>query len=352
MKAIAELIPWKVADISLRPHKGMWSMNPSIHFDGDLWRCTLRCADYAMPDGSTIRSLKAKRGAAQTKNVMVIFDPDTWQPREIYKMRENDLLPRTPCSSVGFEDLRLFYTLQGGLQGIAASLHLQRAQETRHCVEQVIVSFDAEYNIVKASPIRGGSFTNTHQKNWVPFDRVAAPRFLYSIGHGTLFDDRGVAERTLVTPALLPPIPHFPSPRARDRAAARAVKREQERAQETRHRAKPRHEGLVGSSSLLGLRGGSQLVKIAADAWLGIGHEMQLVNKRKCYYHVWYVVDSRGKLTAASTPCKLAPNGIEFAAGLAVAADRLVVSFGVDDMECFLGETRVSAVMELMCPIP
>ena len=42
MKRADELIPWKVTDISLRPFKDMWSMNPSIHFDGTLWRCVLR----------------------------------------------------------------------------------------------------------------------------------------------------------------------------------------------------------------------------------------------------------------------------------------------------------------------
>lgn len=27
MKSVEDLIPWKVTDISFRPHKGIWSMN-------------------------------------------------------------------------------------------------------------------------------------------------------------------------------------------------------------------------------------------------------------------------------------------------------------------------------------
>ena len=100
-----------------------------------------------------------------------------------------------------------------------------------------------------------------------------------------------------------------------------------------------------------GLRGGTQLICVGDDAWLGIGHEMKFVNGKKLYWHVFYMADSRGKMTAASEPCKLAPNGIEFAAGMAIEGDRVVVSFGVDDMDAMLGETSLSAVLEMLRPI-
>jgi hypothetical protein len=113
---------------------------------------------------------------------------------------------------------------------------------------------------------------------------------------------------------------------------------------------------LMGSGRVLlpkyeGLRGGTQLVCVADDAWLGVGHEMKFVGGKKHYWHTWYLVDSLGKMTAASEPMKLAPNGIEFAAGMAIDGDRVVVSFGVDDMECRIGETSLSAVMEMLRPI-
>ena len=112
---------------------------------------------------------------------------------------------------------------------------------------------------------------------------------------------------------------------------------------------------MMGSGRMLlptyaGLRGGTQLVRVADEAWLGVGHEMKFVNGKKFYWHVFYLVNSGGKMISASEPMKLAPSGIEFAAGMAIDGERVVVSFGVDDMDCRLGETKLSAVMEMLRP--
>ena len=48
---------------------------------------------------------------------------------------------------------------------------------------------------------------------------------------------------------------------------------------------------------------------------------------------------------------KLAPSGIEFATGMAVDGDRVVVSYGVDDMQSWLEETSLSAVMDVFVPV-
>jgi len=131
----------------------------------------------------------------------------------------------------------------------------------------------------------------------------------------------------------MPAPPRAPSrPAAVTRGANEAV-----RVMGTGRMLLPRYEGL---------RGGTQLVRVDVDRWLGIGHEMKFVNGKKYYWHVFYLVDSHGVMKAVSEPMKLAPNGIEFAAGMAVDGDRVVVSFGVDDMASRLGETRLSAVME------
>ena len=362
MKRADEIIPWKVTDISLRPFKEMWSMNPSIHFDGKLWRCVLRCSDYAMPGGTTIRSSKAKPGASRTKNAMGIFDPARWKPVEIYKMREDDDLPRAPSGSVGYEDIRIFRTDKDGLQGIAAALHLQSRDRRKQLAEQVLLSFDEEYNVVEAQPIRGSSWSSSPQKNWVPFDHCAEPRFLYAIDKGTIFDDQGAvsAREAQVRPSTRARRSYEPDDRAIRRAQERAQEAEhdRERAERRKKRDGESSRGRVVSPLVVeplnyeGLRGGTQLVCVGDDAWLGIGHAMRFVDKRKYYWHVWYLVDSRGKMKSASPPMKLAPNnGIEFAAGMAIDGERVVVSFGVDDMECKIGETKLSAVLELLQPI-
>jgi hypothetical protein len=430
MQDARDLIPWEVTDISIRPYEGYWSFNPSIHFDGTVWRCVLRCCDYAMPDGVTVRSNRAVTGQ-QTKNAMVIFDPKDWSPIQIYKMHEKDDLSRIPTPHAGYEDMRLFRTDAGGLQGIAASLHLKRGASASDGAshnsfhsplgfqnqppEQVLLSFDEEYNIVVAQPIRGGGWSGTPQKNWVPFDDVAEARFLYSIGKGSMFDAGGsvYGDRAVVKPsfrsatatlpvhcagALLPtllttplPVPLPPAP------VPLPILQGEELAQED-HRARSRRPDLrnmirggdmrivrgkrtaasmsgstparalrpaavtragdesmrvLGTGRMLlpryeGLRGGTQLVRVDQDAWLGIGHEMKFDRGKKYYWHVFYLVDSQGSMRAVSEPMKLASNGIEFAAGMAVDGDRVVVSFGVDDMASRLGETRLSAVMGVL----
>jgi hypothetical protein len=346
VKRVGDVIPWRVTDISLRPFKGMWSLNPSIHYDGMVWRCSLRCADYAMPNGVTIRSDRAKEGQSRTKNAMVIFDPKDWRPIEIYKMREHDRHPRGDASSVGFEDIRLFRTDQGGLQGIAASLHLQRTNRSRKQLpEQVILSFGSDYDIVTAQPLRG-EWSGVAQKNWAPFDGSPAPRFLYAI-------DRGETIDALVEGGH--GITHAPSASMRERAKERARESARGRSRDERDRARQVHRVLeappLDHPVCEGLRGGTQLVRIDEDKWLGLGHEMRLVRNRKFYWHVWYLVDARGKLQAASDRMKLATNGIEFASGLAIESDRVVVSYGVDDMEAYLGETSLGAVLGILRPI-
>lgn len=352
MRAAQDLLPWKVTDISLRPYSHFWSMNPSIHFDGALWRCVLRCADYCMEGGKTARSKKAREGMAVTKNAMVVFDPASWIPLEIYKIKERDGLRRADCSSVGYEDVRLFRTDVGGLQGIAASLHLWRDGSSRKPrVEQVLISFDENYDVVAATPIRGG-WSADPQKNWVPFDHSASPRFLVSIDEGRMLGTdgelRGVEARALPGVAALS--------RTRPSAAKRlrAERRAEDAAEELEFRGVARgrcpfssaEDLLTGASCL---RGGSQLIRLGPDEWLGIGHAMKLVGRFKGYYHVWYVVDDRGRRTRMSPPMKLSPDhGIEFAAGLAIDGQRVVVSFGVDDVECKIAETSLSAVKGLL----
>ena len=333
---------------------------------------------------------------------MVILDPASWKPIQIFKMHERDGLPRTSTPHAGFEDMRIFRTDKGGLQGIAASLHLKRVEREVEGMpqhqpsEQVLLSFDANYDIVGAHPLRAVSGA---QKNWSPFDSCAEPRFLYSIEKGSLFDDQGKlhGDDARVTPstrsaAPSPPIAarsepplELPDPPRREDKAARKRRRTPVRGGDVRSvrggrikldtmtsrpssrpssrssrpsapRSSEDSVRVMGSGQILlpkyeGLRGGSQLVRVAEDAWLGVGHSMRFVSGKKFYWHVFFLTNSRGRMTSASEPCKLASEGIEFAAGMAIDGDRVVVSFGVDDMYSRLGETCLSAVLEMLRPI-
>ena len=346
---VRKILPWSVTDLSLRPFPGMWSFNPSIHFDGTTWRCSLRCADYAMPNGVTVRGGLASSAYVRNRNVMVELDPRTWRPTATIEMVEADNHPRiTGCTYLGYADLRLFQTARHGLQAIAASMQLAKISAagapTRkkahrrtggsHPAEQTILTLDSEYRIIEARPIRGG-WSGRPQKNWSPFDRADVPRFLYSIDRGLMFSDDG------------PLTPSGAMVSSFDGGFARAAAR----------------TGASGTGGYHELRGGTQLVYIgdqlralvgdvAGGAWLSLAHDMRYVQGRKFYWHLFYAVDSTGRMLAQSEPFKLAENGIEFAAGLAWGdGERVMISFGVDDMECRLGETSLAAILELLAPV-
>lgn len=336
--AAVDLVPWKVTDISLKPFPGMWSFNPSIHLHEGTWRCVLRCADYAMPNGVQIRGPNARPMLAQTKNALVVLDPTTWRPQRVHPMHELDGTPRVKgCANVGFEDMRLFATDQGGLQGIAASLHLERpaSRNAAHPPEQVMLSFDDAYNVVAVRPIRG-PWSGAPQKNWMPFDGCEEPRFLYAVDRGILFDDQG--------PVAAPdaPVPAKARPKVMSHGGTEV---------RVMRKAIAVNAGPGRRTGYEGIRGGSQLVHVADGTWLGIGHEMRFLQGRKFYWHTFVTVDSMGQLVGKSPPIKLVPDrGIEFAAGLVIDGDRVVISFGVDDAECKIGETRLSAVLEILGP--
>jgi len=337
---LAELAPWKVVDLPVRPFEGFWSFNPSIHFDGETWRCVLRCADYAMPNGVQIRSETAKPMYARTKNALVVLDPKTWRAANAYPMRELDDYPRKAASHTGFEDLRIFRTGDGKLRGIAASLQLAQGPgdppPPRH-PEQVLLELDDDYNIAAARPIRG-PWTSQAQKNWVPFDGADEPRFLYSIERGIVFDDRGPISGWPEGPA-----PIDPRPKGAAHGGTEVV---------IRRKAIAVNSGRTGGKLAYGeLRGGSQLQYLSDGRWLGIAHDMRFVQGRKWYWHMFYACDENGKLLARSAPFKLCEAGIEFAAGLAFEGDRAVISFGIDDMTCHLGLTSLDAIQSMLVPL-
>ncbi len=401
---IEEHLPWTVTDLSIKPFAGMWSFNPSIHHDGETWRMVMRCADYAMPDGVAIRGPKAHPSRVTSRNAMLILDPKDWRTVKVHPMREADEWPRVlGCTNVGFEDMRLFQTADGGLQGIAASLHLDRgvlsrasrrqqmsagarlstpvrraaggrnrvvdhaqpapamraaralaknkADVSSHPPEQVLLSFDDNYHIVDAQPIRG-AWSGTPQKNWSPFDRAAMPMFLYSVDRGVIYNVNGPVRPTVDAASgngkCVDPRPNVGNIGGTEVKMTRRVV--------------PLSAGRTTPQGYDGIRGGSQLIHIGdalvasvgdvlGGAWLSIGHEMRFIGGRKWYWHTFYVVGSSGQMLAKSPPMKLCEQGIEFAAGLVVDGNRVVVSFGIDDMRCALGETELDALLAIMEPV-
>jgi hypothetical protein len=375
-RAASEIIPWDVIGLDLRPFRDFYAFNPSVHYDptDGVWRCVLRNCDYHAPGGVPVATRK-KGGRITTRNVMAILDPVTWQPIAHYEMRELDGLVRNKAAGAhGFEDVRLFRTERDGLMGVASTMEL-RTDSSKQDI--VLLRFDStdDYAIVEAQPIRGG-WSEYAQKNWAPFDGALGVRLLYSIERGLVFDGDGpignggngdgkpkLATGAGVAAAIPEPHMHVPARHnsggvrynggVETRLTNRVVRAD--RAGDTPSAPAIRRSTDLGWLSQ-GLRGGSQLVALGDDSWLGIGHEMCIMHNRKFYWHTWYTCDNRGRLMARSGPMKLSGCGIEFAAGLALDpdggdGDRLVCSFGTEDQDSWLGITSLDAVVRALVPL-
>lgn len=368
LPGIDALIPWSVVELPHQPlGTGWWGFNPSVHFDptDGTWRCAIRCASYSLPGGQLQLSPDASPGRVRTRNLLATLDPSTLAPTKMCEIREADSNPRNPkCANLGLEDLRLFRTERDGLVGIATALQYNLADASRpEMVLCRIREFASGAAIDQATPLRG-PWSFRAQKNWVPFDGAKTPRMLYSIERGAIVTDEGLIPGSAPPVQIAPPEPTTP----RGLHRAESAKRLGHRAIEVKLRGptamrvdcQPRTAKVTAATKQRStiarsdeLRGGSQLVRIGPDRWLGIGHEMRVSARTgKLYWHTFYTVDDEGKLTARSRPLKLSrAHGIEFCAGMAIdPSGRVAISFGVDDFRAKIGVTRLEKVLDLLAP--
>lgn len=76
--------------------------------------------------------------------------------------------------------------------------------------------------------------------------------------------------------------------------------------------------------------------------WLGIAHEIEWPERR--YWHRFVVFDERGALVHSSERFSFDDFPIEFAAGIVLSGDDLVVSYGVQDREARLARIPIEEV--------
>jgi hypothetical protein len=362
---IDTILPWTCRNISIRPFgSGWWSFNPSVHHDpaSQVWRCVYRCANYSLPDGVVQLSKEAHHGKARSRSVIAILDPATWSVISLDEVRDIDHEgpPRIQgCSSLGLEDMRLFRTQRDGLIGVATSLEYNadhpswpemvlcrfrdpdrhiRSSSWRSTHEQ-----DGAYDVVSVTPMRG-AWSCRPQKNWSPFDDATVPRFLYSIERGVVMSDVGIVDGS--------PSPMGTRPSANTRTAHVG-----KNGVEVKLLVNPTHPPAqtvipTNNTGSTELRGGSQLIAIEDDVWLGIAHEMTTAqpNRRKLYWHTFYTVDGAGRMIRRSAPFKLSTHDIEFAAGMAIHGGRVMISYGTDDHDAWIGIASLRNVMNLLQP--
>jgi hypothetical protein len=357
---IAELVPWRVHALPSSPWASTWAFNPTIvripdnaaHAHAGAWLVNMRCANYHLPgSGAQANSTGSTSGAAkriENRNLLLVMDPETWAPVEKIELR--DRVPpyrRSAAHVLGYEDLRLAYTRADGLVATATTMQCS-SEET---LEIAVLQIDGDFAISSVQPLRG-EWSGRHQKNWMPYvgDDEAELRLLYSVEEGGVHDRGGRVfpshgkkyRNTIAVPV--------PSPQGK--RPGRVA-----HAQPTNFQHGACSVQIMGGrsaiarprSTQLSLRGGTQLVSIGNDRYLGLAHGAQITPERKYYWHHVVIVNGSGELEARSRPIKLSPqHGIEFAAGLAFGGGhRAIVTFGIDDDFAVLAETTVGALVDL-----
>jgi hypothetical protein len=118
--------------------------------------------------------------------------------------------------------------------------------------------------------------------------------------------------------------------------------------------------GLYGES-IKGFRGGSPLHKLPDGTYISILHRaynstvykfMQTSMaykyvKHRTYTHIFVKYSSDGAILAATPEFVFQHDGIEFAAGLVVVGDEILVSYGYKDVSSYLGKIKLKAVLSL-----
>lgn len=359
--AISDLVPWREVALPASPWESFWAFNPTIlrvPDDADSthagsWLCNLRCASYHLPGSGAQRNSTESPGAVarriENRNLVAVLDPSTWEAIQTYEL--HDRVPpyrRSAAHVLGYEDLRLAYTKADGL--IATATTMQCSSDGT--LEIAVLEIDDDLEVTSVQPLRG-DWSGRHQKNWMPYvgDDTAELRLLYSVEEGGVHDRGGRlvplhGRKYEIAKAIIAPVPTAGGRRSQAGLPMASFQNGSMTVQIMAGRSRvapPRQTQLT-------LRGGTQLVSIGGDLYLGLAHGCRLTAERKFYWHHAVIVSGTGRLQACSRPVKLAPDhGIEFAAGLArePGSDCAVVTFGVDDDFAILAETELSALVDL-----
>lgn len=282
-----------------------WSLfNPSIAADGTTLLAVVRSSNYQIVGGRYV--IPPEDGERiRTENLIcrVSLDLD-WvsEPRTISgEYAESDY----PVQ--GLEDCRLRKTATGW--GVSATARNVNGWDGR--CRQVVASIDIDAATFSGLRVMESGGLQPHEKNWMPIEgRQAWVYAPWHDGHTVTVDE----DETM--PGAYQILQRHPAPR---------IAKE--------------------------FRGGSQLVR-CRDGWLAVVHEVAEADGRRVYEHRFCWWDGSLRLSRVSLPFAFRESkAIEFAAGAAVVADRLVVSFGIRDSEAWLVSLKEAEVWDLLTPV-
>jgi hypothetical protein len=272
----AEIFGATFKHLAFKPEAPFVASNPSVHFDGKMWRCLVRTLNYHIVDGW---SYVPHNGVICTQNVMLELTPELEIAR-VVAMADHDQTPRTEYPVHGFEDCRLFRI--GGCFYCTATVCDFTVEGRR---EIVLCEIDDNYAITRATPLRG-PWSTQDQKNWMPI--LDSAKIVYSLLPTAVLELSIGISSTATETDDLPPIAN-------------------------------RH-----------LRGGSQLVPFDGG-YLCLIHDVVWSGRYRIYTHRFVWLDAELVVRKMSDLFYFEHRGIEYCAGLAYDGKRLVASYSVND---------------------
>jgi predicted GH43/DUF377 family glycosyl hydrolase len=298
---LAELVSsFAHAEIRLDVSPAWPEFNPTIARDGDGFRLIVRTANY-LADGGGYRSL-TDEPVIRTLNYLVTLDGELSLTDVAPLVTGPDVEPAWPGAVVGFEDCRLVQ-----VDGCWLALATVRDRNPQARCEVALLELDG-HEVTRVT-VLAGPHAGRHEKNWMPF---AAPTGQLGIVYScdptvVLHCDPATGEVHQVSAWPAPPV-------------------------------------------LADCRGGSQAIALD-EGWLLLAHEVCDAEGQRSYRHRFVLLDKEYRAAAASRPFHFLQPGVEFAAGLARADGRLLLTFGSADRRAVLGVLDLEEALELLEPL-
>lgn len=289
---------WQCKQVNFVCDEGWVATNPSIcAHDGKIYMIQ-RTVNYVIDDqGSYIPQTSAY---AITKNYFLTLGLDlSIQSACAILPPESHPDPVWPYVQ-GFEDSRLFFW--NNEPWCSSTV---RDQHVDGLAQQILTRLspqDNHYRMTHTKTIRPDFCPETYEKNWMPFVLNNQLRFIYSSDPVRIVDDNGQL-------VWLNPV---------------SIKADNFR--------------------------GGQVLKYFAQGYLAVIHESSIHGTTRKYLHrfVWY--NQGFRMMRYSAPFYLTQLGIEFVAGLTrhPLSQDIIISFGVNDCESWLGTVSEADVWQMM----
>lgn len=306
---LADVVQVTHSRIDVRPaHDGWSTMNPTIIRHGGRLIGIVRSANYKYEAGA-YKSADAD-GVIRTDNILVEFSDDL--AVQCARVLESPKYQKSPFPVEGLEDCRLRHTKTG--LGVSATIRNAAPYDGRCRIATADVDLD-NARLVNLRVLCCGDAA-PHEKNWMPI--VGRGGWLYACNrqgyvvtvdpHDDLVGGWNVCQRH----------------------ASPAVARE--------------------------FRGGTQLVPFK-DGYLCAVHEVALSDcndqqSPRVYEHRFAWFDADLQLRRVSMPFVFQEaRGIEFAAGMVVDLDRVVVTYGIRDAEAWISSLDSDDVDDLLAEV-